>query len=192
MGDDVATYPMKGHEGVGVGRAELAIDGGILTVIRFDDGLREIVVDAADPAVRLGVSRTCKQEGGTWTPVRRGWLMALDQAKRVIRRLRARPVLPAPDGPSVMHRVESRREIIYDFATALGTVRAMQLEQSNWALRDQGSDDLASVIEATCRTYGVGEWYAPRANWLIPQHPPELIERVARAIRQRAGRSRES
>lgn len=110
------------------------------------------------------------------------WLMTLEQTTAVVEKLRR---LPDADGASIMTPVNGREDL-RQFDTPDGKARALRLERGYHALRAQGNDKVAARIAATCRDHGVGklhQHHAHGSNWLIPQTPTELIERVVRAIR---------
>lgn len=186
--EDTGSANDEAYLGDGVHSAAMTIADGTLVIIRHEDGMRTLSVETLHDEVRRRVSLACRDAHGRWLPQGRAWLLDLDKTKVVVETLGARPAMPSSEGPSIMSRVDSQREIIYDFKTDVGVVRAMQLQEKNWALRSQGNDEVAALITETCRHHGVGEWYEPRSNWLIPQEPRELIEQVARAIRERGRR----
>lgn len=158
---------------------------GDITIVTHEDGMHTLRAESTSPRDRHRVSvachTACGNDPGRWIPGQRAWLLDRAQARMVIRDLRR---LPAAGKPSIMNNLKKDGSL-QQLATKDGPVNVIRLEKSNYALRPKGGDAVAERIHATCRAYAVGSYYLSRVggNWLIPQQPPELIERVARAIR---------
>lgn len=177
-----------------VRRRTMPIAGGTITIHQHEDDMRTLRTEG--PAeVRRSVSQMCKANGGLWIEAARTWLMTYESCKVVVDNLVGAPApstpssekvanvttLPAADGPSIMRRVNGKRDL-HEFHTDDGLVRVLKLSKDNYVLRTDANELNDVRIASVCRDAGVGSYYEQRNNWLIPHDPPEFIERVARAV----------
>lgn len=160
---------------------------GEVSIVTHDDGLRTLRAESDDREDRRRVSIACHAACGgdrtKWITGQRAWLLNGMQTPKVVADLRH---LPDDDGPSVMATIKADGSL-RKLPTADGPVTVLRLERDNYALRHDNVMAVDERIHATCRAHAVGTYHMSRhgGNWLIPQKPPELIERVARAIRDR-------
>jgi hypothetical protein len=170
--------------------------GRFATVPVGDEGIIKAI--HGDDAFRKSVSRACiAAGGGRWIERGRLWVLPRENANEAWRTLmrsaattgRGPVPLPDPD-PSVMTRIKNN---LYEVVSLSGIiVRLLRLPRTNWVLRPddgRGTPDPAdtnrrsvAIIEAICDRHHVGEWEAAHQNMLVKQEPPELIQRIARAI----------
>lgn len=173
-------------------------DGRFATIPVGDEGIVKAI--RGDEAFRKRVSRACLDAGGArWIARGRLWVLPREnaiQAWKTLMRAAAPPnagpaPLPKPD-PTVMTTVKNRQDL-YEVVSASGViVRLLRLPHTNWVLRPddgRGTPDpaetnrrSAAIIRAVCDRHGVGEWNGARQNMLIRQDPPDLIQRIAKAI----------
>jgi hypothetical protein len=132
----------------------------------------------------------------SWNPIGRFWLMNFDEAKRLQRAIENRPevkaqgnshvpdTLPSASGKSILREVKSRYQYpLFEFNTEDGLVRVIKLPKDYYTIRTDYKEMVDERVEAVCIEHGIGWYNEERGNWMIPHNPPELIERVCRAIK---------
>ncbi|WP_298846208.1 nuclease-related domain-containing protein [uncultured Salinicola sp.] len=169
------------------------VPGGIVLIRRHSDDMRTVRAEGPDD-MRRHISSLCKDAGGEWNPPGRFWLLTYEQCAEVVNRIRGRtqaPIaisdkamgtLPKAGGESILRKVPSKHNL-WEFHTDDGLVRVIRLQKDNWVLRTDFNEMNDERITAVCRAHDVGKYYPERNNWLIPHDPPELIERVCRAVK---------
>jgi len=183
-----------------VGRQTLPIPGGAITIFKHSDGMRSLRAEGPND-VRRNVSLMCRDKG-RWIDETKSWLMTFSKCKEVVDELReedaieaanddaaTRPAIDIPEGPqlppatgdSVMTKVNGRSDLM-QIITDDGLVRIIKLKKDNYVLRTDANEMNDVRIASVCEHYRVGTYYEQRNNWLIPHNPPQLIERVVRAI----------
>lgn len=176
------TDPHAAYIAAPVAETTMRVEGGDMVIARFPDDMRTIRAESSDDTVRRHVSRACMNAGGTWIESGRRWLLDFKQAAKVVDTIGI-PDLPHADGDSIMRQVGSNTDL-FEITTPDGPMRAIRLPKSNWAIRPGSNAALAARIEAVCKLHQIGEYYEPKKNWLIPQEPSDIIERVARAVQR--------
>lgn len=173
------------------------IPGGTVIINRHDDDMRTVMAEGPDD-VRRFVSRLCltivTQE--EWNPLGRFWLMTHDQYVKFVDALKGRTetpepkiagvpdTLPSAEGASILRSVRTSRGMpLFEFRTDDGLIRVIRLPEENYAIRPDPSEMNDERIEAVCTENNVGWYNESKRNWMIPHEPPELIERVCRAIK---------
>jgi hypothetical protein len=173
-----------------IGREDHQVHGGVITVIPHGDE-RTISAKTQDEQFQRRVWAICKRLGGRWIEAGKLWVMTYEQAKEAYRRLKAPPA-PRID-PTAMVQVGENPNL-FEIRSAGGIpVRALRQPHTNWALRPddgRGTQDPAAsraasakVIDAVCRADHDCVWNDHYGNWLVPQDPPEIMGRIATAIR---------
>ena len=185
------------YAGKNFGQQRLDLPGGAVFITRQEDDMRTVTAEGPDE-LRRHVSRMCLEivPEDNWNPIGRFWLMNFDQAKRLQRAIENRPKVdteardPVPDtlppagGASILREVKSRLPYpLFEFNTADGLVRVIKLPEDNYAIRTDFVEMVDERVEAVCTEHNAGWYNDERGNWMIPHNPPELIERVCRAIK---------
>lgn len=170
-------------------------DKGTIIVMRHEGGAITICPQDRNGGFHETVSRLARDEGGTEIEATRSWLLEEPAVKRILQALGAMPaaraaVLPGKPG-SVMRLATTREHVVaYDFDAGggAGKARALRLDDGKWAMRSQRNEAVAARIDAGCRALVAAgvlhdrNYHRKWSNWLIPAEPPELLEKVARAI----------
>lgn len=173
-----------------INREDHAVHGGSITVIQHGDE-RTVSAKTTDDAFRRRVDVVCKRLGGRYVEAGRLWVMTLEQARDVYRRLKA-PPRPKID-LSMMEQVGDNANL-FEIQTATGVpVRALRQTHTNWAILPEagkGSADpkaaraaSAKIINQVCDGRPECIWNYGYGNWMVPQEPPELFAKIAKAIK---------
>lgn len=171
-----------------IGKTEVPISGGIITVFRYANGDRGIRCD--DDSLREKVSEVCRQQNGRWVPFPKFWLVSLSACKSIITDLGGQ-ILTSPaetspssngEQPSNVSQDESKPTIPDKIETPHGniTIRAIP---SGYAVRNPYNPEIITIVKTSCRTRGV--WNPRYKNWIIPEdHIAVVIDDLQSKVRE--------
>lgn len=165
-----------------IGKAEVPVTGGSITIFRYENGDRAIRCD--DDSLRQRVIELCRAHQGRWMPFPKFWLVSLDACKAIVHQLGgATPSAPsAPAAAPIMHGAASTPAAAATSApglvrTAHGDVRLVPLPDGRVALRHGTSAEIIDLVKGACK--GRGQWNPRYRNWIVAA---DRIDDVVAAI----------
>lgn len=169
-----------------IGKTDVAIAGGSLTVFRYENGDRAIRCD--DDSLRQKVAELCRANHGRWVPFPRFWLVSLDACKTIVQQLggTTSPSVQATDSQQSPVAMNAGPGEVRDqdmptvVTTNHGEVRLVRLPDGAIALRHGSGAEIIELVRGACR--GKGRWNARYRNWIIPE---DRIHDVVATIRLR-------
>lgn len=158
---------------------QVPVPGGWIEAIGHDDD-KWTMAPKGDAAFAARVATAFRAQRAVWIEAASSWLGDRQQVRDAVAELRR---LPDAEGDSVITPCPGNGKL-REIMTDEGVIRILELDWDNYALLDQGDKALADLISRTCAMHAVGKvnHYKGKVTMLIPVDPPELIERVARAI----------
>lgn len=166
-----------------IGKTEVPITGGSITVFRYENGDRAIRCD--DDSLRQKVADLCRANQGRWVPFPKFWLVSLEACKAVIQQLgggavSGTPGVPETRGPAIGTKPPAQSPEGAPPSTIMtphGEIRLVPLPDGRVALRHGTAPKIIEVVKGACK--GRGQWNPRYRNWIIS---PEHIDSVLQAI----------
>lgn len=155
-----------------IGKTEVPITGGSITVFRYENGDRAIRCD--DDSLRQKVADLCRANQGRWVPFPKFWLVSLEACKAIIQQLgggkvSGTPGVPDTKGPAIGAQLPTQSKdntVPATIMTAHGEVRLVPLPDGRIALRHGAAPEIIEVVKGACR--GRGQWNPRYRNWIVP------------------------
>lgn len=160
-----------------VGKTEVGIAGGNITVFRYEDGDRGIRCD--DDSLKEKVAEACRRHSGRWVPFPKFWLVSFDACRAIIGELggqvAARPIAAAPPAQlsvklaDVIPTVDTIPELIN---TPHGDI-TIKRTKLGYAIRNPYQPAIIEIVKEGCQ--GRGRWNGMYKNWLVGQEHIHLV-----------------
>lgn len=161
-----------------IGKTEVPIAGGSVTIFRYENGNRGIRCD--DDSLKDKVADACRRHNGRWVPFPKYWLVSFDACRAVVAELGGQaptrpaeatkaPVssgsTPAPsEDKDVRHQANGLSNIPETIATPHGDI-TIKITKLGYAIRNPYQPDVIEIVKTTCK--GRGKWNGMYKNWLV-------------------------
>jgi len=152
-----------------IGKTEVPITGGSITIFRYENGNRGIRCD--DDSLKDKVAEVCRRHNGRWVPFPKYWLVSLDACRVIVNELGGQVTAKAsePTPPAAKPEVKPASEgatgdIPEIIPTPHGDI-TIKLTRMGYAIRNPYQPDVIEIVKTTCK--GRGKWNGMYKNWLI-------------------------
>lgn len=163
-----------------IGKAEVPITGGSITIFRYENGNRGIRCD--DDSLKDKVAETCRRHSGRWVPFPKYWMVSFDACRAIVTELGGQvakqtdtsssqtpPTAPALVSASKANGKASRANPNSDavpdvIPTPHGDI-TIKLTKMGYAIRNPYQPDVIEIVKTTCK--GRGKWNGMYKNWLV-------------------------
>lgn len=155
-----------------IGKTEVTIAGGSITVFRYANGDRGVRCD--DDSLKDKVSDVCRKQNGRWVPFPRFWLVSLNACKSVIAELGGQiPATRSEDSSAVNEKLSPPEKqtaeaiiIPQKIPTPHGDI-TIRSTPYGYAVRNPYNRDIIEIVKAACK--GRGKWNPNYKNWIITE-----------------------
>lgn len=167
-----------------IGKSEVAIQGGNITIFRYDNDDRGIRCD--DDSLKDRVAEACRRYNGRWVPFPKFWLVSFEACKAVVSELGGASGSPSfaipagavsevkSDNTAQMHAQtnqptqpqpqDSGLDIPDSIPTRYGVI-TIRLTTMGYAIRNTYNAALVEIVKTACK--GRGRWNPQYKNWLV-------------------------
>ncbi|MAM83411.1 MAG: hypothetical protein CL472_01875 [Acidobacteria bacterium] len=178
-----------------IGKTIVPIDGGSITIFRYENEDRGIRCD--DDSLKDKVAELCRQNNGRWVPFPRFWLVSFSACQKIVSDLGGQkapqpktPPEPQTDSSASSDTTpEKKRDLsASSIPESIPTIHGditIRLTQYGYAVRTPRHVDIIEVIKDSCK--GVARWNRRYQNWLVPkQQAPEVCRSIIDGLKQKS------
>ena len=161
-----------------IGKTEVPITGGSITIFRYENGNRGIRCD--DDSLKDKVAETCRRHSGRWVPFPKYWMVSFDACRAIVAELGGQApskTTEAPKTPSTSEaapapakaketapKANGSGEVPEAIATPHGDI-TIKITKLGYAIRNPYQPDVIEIVKTTCK--GRGKWNGMYKNWLV-------------------------